>query len=164
MSTIGNRIKHIRKLQGDYFKQDDPRYNCGGFALNNKEWYRPYDYDAFDSEEYDIREAFANNEMSKTDAEERLTDLYVDYMLEDVKGLRIVYGERDLKKNEYLIAFRVDIEGDDFHYCRRSDEGVWYHKMGWGPIHECDFDVYDAWDCGCFVYDGPLIMFAMKKY
>lgn len=159
--TIGNKIKHIRKLQGDYFK-NKPHYNCGGFALGTYDWYVPYAYRA-DSWYYYFKE-FDEGYLTKEEAITGLTNACVDFMLNDLDGIRVIENESEIKKNEYAVAFRVSFEDDDFHYARRSDEGVWYHKMGGTEIRKCDFDIHDqAWNCYPYVYEGPVILFAIRK-
>lgn len=159
--TIGNKIKHIRKLQGEYFK-NKPLYNCGGFALGTYNWYLPYEHCYEDWINY--FEQFNEGSLTEEEAITGLTNTCVDFMLNDINGIRIIEDESEIKKNEYAIAFRIGFAEDDFHYARRSDEGVWYHKMGSASIQKCDFDIHDrTWDCGIYVYDGPIVLFAIRK-
>ena len=161
--TIGNKIKHIRKLQGDYFMNSrKPHYNCGGFALGTYNWYLPYEQRDEDWAWY--FEEFDEGYLTAEEAVTGLTNTCVDFMLNDINGIRIIEEESEIKKNEYAIAFRIGFLDDDFHYARRSDEGVWYHKMGGTEIRECEFGIHDrVWDCGAYVYEGPVVLFAIRK-
>lgn len=160
--TIKNRIENIVKLQEDYNNGKSPDYNCGGFALNCLNWYLPYeDYYIDIASVYDD---FDCGKLSEYAAMKEITNRMVDFMLQDFNNLRLIDSEEDLLEDEYIIAFRIGFADDDFHYCRRTDEGFWYHKTGGGPICKCPFNPYDNfWDCGGLVYEGPMVLLALKR-
>lgn len=130
-------------------------YNCGGFALGNKEWYLPYDYESWD--DY-IDSDSMMHELSKED----LLEVYVNHMLVEMPNLRIIGSEHELVDGEVLVLFRIG--DDDFHFVRKNpQDGKYYHKMGWLPeIYEMSKEeVYsDDWLCR---YDSRIVMFALLE-
>jgi hypothetical protein len=133
------------------------RYNCGGYALNTFNWYRPSDDEDFDYGEFEMDE----EEMAIQ------TQKCVDYMLEQFDGLlRVIKGTWELKENEYMIAFKIDGNGqNDFHYCKRAKNGHWYHKMGQCPIMRIKKEKVfkDKWVFDEITYYGKTVFFAMKE-
>ena len=155
-------------------------YNCGGYALNTFSWYEPYDTD-IEEIESEIAELI-EEEFDKKEIYSMILDRLVKHMLKEIKGLRTIKQNKDLKPNERLIYFRYfyelvsdfddDWEGttncydyihSDFHF-RFYEDGHWHEKNGNGPIHMCDGDDIDGpvWVCGRNVYDSPIIKFALK--
>ena len=132
-------------------------YNCGGYALNTFNWYRPSDDEDFDYGEFEMSE----EEMAIQ------TQKCVDYMLEQFDGLlRVIKGTWELKENEYMIAFKIDGNGEnDFHYCKRAKNGHWYHKMGQYPIMRIKKEKVfkDKWVFEDITYYGKTVFFAMKE-
>lgn len=55
---------------------------------------------------------------------------YVDVMLKEINGLRLIRNFDDLRENEYCVAFRVG--HGDFHYIRSNNNkcDVWIGKVG----------------------------------
>lgn len=129
-------------------------FNCGGWALNCFSWYRPT-----------LSETFCNwgNDYEKMSDKEmfEITLLSVEAMLKEFSDLRVIRNLWELKKDEYAIAFRIGQDVNDFHYCKRSRNGHWTHKMGGGciqPIKKKDvFAPY--WNNE---YCGHLVLFAKK--
>ena len=132
-------------------------YNCGGYALNTFNWYRPSDDEEFD---------YGIEEMTKEEMDIQ-TKKCVDYMLEQFKGLlRVVQGVWELEKNEYMIAFKIDGGGEnDFHFCKRLKNGHWYHKQGQLPIRRIKKQkVYkEEWIFSDMAYYGKTVFLAMKE-
>ena len=121
---------------------DRGEYNCGGYALGCYSWYCPFAHQVRD---------FEKN---------------VNQILKDFRNTRLVDNIQDLMPNEYMIAFRLS--SDDFHFMKRSKNGVWREKRGgqfeirvvpksivfgevWSP---------DRWDNG---YRGKIAFFAVKE-
>lgn len=122
-------------------------YNCGGYALGLFNWFCPW-------EEED------NGEIEMGDD----TDLekMVDYMLKHLP-LRLINSTRELKRNEYAVAFRVG--GYDFHYMKRGANGVWYDKVGsraYINTHK-EVEVLNQKESWYGRYDGEIVLMAMKK-
>ena len=120
-------------------------YNCGGYALNTFDWYRPY--------ENEFEEYFATDRKGM--------QRYVDHMLEEFSGsLRVINSLKELRENEYAIAFRT--RKTDFHYCKRAKSGHWTHKPGWAPIRKIlKAEVFGKeWPRG---YNSPIILFAATE-
>lgn len=125
-------------------------YNCAGYALGTFSWYCPYDnYDLFSL-------------LCDSDALVRITKLTVSYMLKDFKGkLRVISSLKELKKDEYAIAYRVSSDGD-FHFMKKA-RTRWHHKRGNTPtiLTESEDSVFNSiW---CDRYDGPIVLMAMRR-
>ena len=120
---------------------DREEYNCGGYALGCYSWYCPFTHKVRD---------FEKN---------------VNQILKDFPNVRLINSTQDLMPNEYMIAFRLS--QDDFHFMKRSKNGVWREKRGsqfeirvvpksvvfgevWSP---------DRYDNG---YRGEIAFFAVK--
>jgi hypothetical protein len=137
-------------------------YNCGGFALNTKDWYLPGDTDLdccyncedWDECEYDCEAVY--------ESLVRKTDEAVTHMLVEFPSLRIIHNENELKDFETLVLFRMG--PTDFHYVKKDKKGRYLHKMGWECVirEMSEEEVYsDNW-CGG-KYDGPLVMFGYDE-
>ena len=83
---------------------DRGEYNCGGYALGCYSWYCPFSHQVRD---------FEKN---------------VNQILKDFPNVRLIDNIQDLMPNEYMIAFRLS--QDDFHFMKRSKNGVWREKRG----------------------------------
>lgn len=124
-------------------------YNCGGYALGCFSWYCPHN-------DCDFNYMFDSDE----EAREK-TDYCIECMLNDFPTLRVISSLNEVASNEYPILFRLS-SGGDFHYIKRANNGIWYHKMGRRyyisvmPKNR----LFDVW-CGC--YDGPIVIFAKRK-
>lgn len=132
-------------------------YNCGGYALETYDWYRPSDDCFFD---------YGIDEMDEATMLEQ-TQKCVDYMLNQFKGLlRVIQGTWELKENEYMIAFKIDANGEnDFHYMKRGNNGQWYHKMGGCPIRRIKKEKVfkEYWIFNSITYYGKTVFFAMQN-
>ena len=85
----------------------------------------------------------------------------VNAMLREFPDLRVIENLKELKADEYAIAFRIGQEVDDFHYCKRSKNGHWTHKMGGQPIERITkAQVFSPRWCDGYV--GFLVLFAKK--
>ena len=150
-----NNTRNIRNIDKAY-------YNCGGYALNLFSWYCPWGEDVDETETplaraYWADEYFANDEMFAP------TMRCVQNMLAEIPTLRLLTGINDpIQENEYMLAFRISYDGD-FHFVKRADSGIWYHKQGACKDIKIMYasDVIDAEWCGR--YDGPLVFFANTK-
>jgi hypothetical protein len=139
----------------DDMSNDLTEYNCGGFALNTRDWYLPYDQNQWD----------ATWEIEEKLGVEKALEVMVNHMLKEFPNLRLINSEEDLKDSETLVLFRVS-NFDDFHFVRKASNGKYYHKMGWCPrIDQMPKEeVYGrAWNGR---YDGEIVMFgyAEKDY
>ena len=132
-------------------------YNCGGYALNTFNWYRPSDDEHFD---------YGMDEMTEEEMTIQ-TQKCVDYMLKQFNGLlRVIQGSWELEKNEYMIAFKIDGGGNnDFHFCKRLKNGHWYHKQGQYPISRIKKKKVfkEEWIFENIAYYGKTVFFAMKE-
>lgn len=136
-------------------------YNCGGYALNLFAWYCPWGLDVRE-DETPLARAFWNDEFFDDDEMFAPTMRCVQNMLAEIPTLRLLTGINDpIQKDEYKIAFRISYDGD-FHFMKRADNGIWYHKCGGSEyIHTATTqEVLDVW---CGRYDGPLVFFANTK-
>lgn len=127
-------------------------FNCGGYALETFDWYCP---------------THLLSNLETKEERERYSRKAVRYMLEEFDDLRVINDLNELEDNEYAIAFRVGY--DDFHYVKRADNGVWYHKSGGNPkIRRMKKDVVfgKEWvnplDRFC-TYDSEIVLFAKGK-
>ena len=130
-------------------------YNCGGYALGTFNWYCPYETD----------KDHTSNLRTKMSVDS-MADHYAEFMLQDFFGrLRIIKEVKEIRKDEKAIAFRCC--GEDFHFCVRGDNGVWYHKPGGNTIRRIKKEEVfaDEWYSprGLVVYTSKIILFAMKK-
>lgn len=131
-----------------YIRTEDRRdYNCGGYALETFDWVYPY------------VEGLRRRWKHGTDL--RSVMRYARYLTETIPGVRIIEQEREMKDNEYLVAFRTS--NYDFHFCKRDDSGNWRHKRGRCEIlfRILKSQVFSpSWDGG---YDSPIILLAVEK-
>ena len=98
-------------------------YNCGGYALENFTWYCPYTAEQDENDETPFYTSRNSNE---------LVDKCVDHMVEEYNGnLRVIKNVKELKPNEYAIAFRASLENDDFHF-DLTESYFDYEEMGFG--------------------------------
>lgn len=132
-------------------------YNCGGYALNTYNWYRPAE---------DINFDYGKQEMSEEEMAIQ-TQKCVNFMLKQFDGLlRVIQGSWELQENEYMVAFKIDGGGaDDFHYCKRLKNGHWYHKRGQYPIEKIKKEKVfkEHWIFEDTIYYGKTVFFAMKE-
>ena len=164
-------------------------YNCGGFALNTFNWYKPYE-GAFEwreqllndwlNEYYDQNGKLVDEPQNVVkELENRLLTRDVLYMLRQFKGkLRRVNGIDDLWEGERLIAYRIgvtywydEVEESfhdfdiDFHY-RYFDPklGYWVEKMGGGPIRGSvgDLDNNSPWIEDFWQYTSDIVYLALQ--
>lgn len=161
----------LKEESGDYLNRKNNRnrnntyqcdYNCGGFALNTFNWYKPYEGSFewreqllidWSGEYYDMHGHLVDDPRNvAAELENRLLTRDVLYMLRQFKGkLRRVNGLEDLWEGERLIAYRVGLQYGfneeeetledfdiDFHF-RYFDEETkcWVEKLGSGPARSC---------------------------
>jgi hypothetical protein len=131
-------------------------YNCGGWALNCFSWYRPTTDPCYChwGDEYD-EEPMTDSEML------RITDQAVRVMVREFADLRVIYNLRELKKDEYAIAFRIGHKVNDFHFCKRQKNGHWTHKLGglWITPIKKEEVFSESWLDG---YCGKIVLLAKK--
>ena len=125
-------------------------YNCAGYALETFSWYCPYDdYDPFSF-------------LRDSDELEEITKLTVSHMLKDFEGkLRVISSLKELRKDEYAIAYRISSDGD-FHFMKKA-RTRWHHKRGstLTILTESEDNVLNSiW---CDRYDGPIVLMAMRR-
>ena len=130
-------------------------YNCGGFALDTNNWYRPY------PKKYAYPGGL--EELIEDMGIEMATDYMVKYMLKEFDGrLRVVQNPNEVKFGEKLVLFRLGYDGfdADFHYIVK-DNGSFWHKMGQSYIEKLlKKEVFSENWFG--FYDGPIVYFAKK--
>lgn len=131
---------------------DQYDYNCAGFALGTFSWYCP----SYDEDTWGYFEEWSWEFMQE------VTQLAVNKMLRDFANLRLIHSMREIRPDEYAVAFRVSSDGD-FHYVRQIEGDVWQHKPGGGYIRFMEeTEVFSEGWCNDR-YDGPLILFAMGE-
>ena len=130
-------------------------YNCGGWALNTFSWYRPTLDCFFEHWGVDWGKRMSDKEMFD------ITLLSVNAMLREFEDLRVIRNLNELKEDEYALAFRIGQDLNDFHYCKRSRNGHWTHKMGGTKIQPiAKKDVFsESW---CNGYCGHIVLMAKK--
>ena len=83
-------------------------------------------------------------------------------MLKDFEGrLRIISSLKELRKDEYAIAYRISSDGD-FHFMKKA-RTRWHHKRGSMStiLTESEDNVLNSiW---CDRYDGPIVLMAMRR-
>ena len=131
-------------------------YNCAGYALGTFSWYCPYD-------DYDIFSLLCDFDALAGAAKLTVaTKLTVSHMLKDFEGrLRVISSLKELRKDEYAIAYRVSSDGD-FHFMKKA-RTRWHHKRGNTPtiLTESEDNVLNSiW---CDRYDGPIVLMAMRR-
>lgn len=129
-------------------------YNCGGYAFNTYTWYQLME----DDEYYDFGSRWLSNEEICQKTQE-----CIDYMLNDFEDLRVIKSLKELKKNEYAVAFRISgTQGNDFHFIKRHSNGKWSHKRGQCMIEPVlKEEVFaEDWRFKGSLYQGNLILFA----
>ena len=186
------------KYNEDYLNRNNYRnsentekseYNCGGFALNTFNWYKPYE-GAFEWRErllidwagdyYDQNGKLVEEPRTVVrELENRLLTRDVLYMLRQFRGkLRRVNGIEDLWEGERLVAYRIGIKYTydeveelfsdfdiDFHY-RYFDPklGYWVEKLGGGPIRGCVEEEGSElpWTETFWKYTSDIVYFALQ--
>lgn len=118
-------------------------YNCGGYALGCFSWYLPHEEDTY---------------LDETTLEEN-----IQFMLNDFPELKVIQSLNELQENEYPILFRRGDDIADFHFVKRGKNGIWYHKRGASQEIEkmTEEEAFSSnWED---VYDGELVLFAMRE-
>lgn len=137
-------------------------YNCGGYALNLFAWYCPWGLDIQESETPLARAYWQGDYF---DADEMFTPTFrcVQNMLAEIPTLRLLTGINDpIADTEYKLAFRISYDGD-FHYAKRGNNGIWYHKRGSRDEIETMTILELLDESWLGRYDGPLVFFANTK-
>lgn len=136
-------------------------YNCGGYALNLFAWYCPWGLDVRE-DETPLARAYWGWEAYGLDEMFAPTFKCVQNMLAEIPTLRLLTGiNDDIRPDEYMLAFRISYDGD-FHFMKRADNGIWYHKQG-GSEYIRKATTQEVLDVWCGRYDGPLVFFANTK-
>lgn len=132
---------------------DDPfDYNCAGFALNLGRIMVPYS-----TYRRTIEHLFDKSNPNRL--KKALRNMRKRY---DV-NFRIVRSMKEIKPNEYAVAFRISDSIPDFHFMRRLPSGKWVDKRGRCPQLEThtDKEVFSRPWYG--KYDSEIILLAVKK-
>lgn len=114
-------------------------FNCAGYALGCFSWFNFSDFDNMSINEC------------------------VEEILANFPNIRFLRDEKELKENEYLIAFRMGKE--DFHFMKRNKRNIWYEKRGhlWYINTVKKKTVYSPyWKLGNIIYDSQIVFFANK--
>lgn len=134
-------------------------YNCGGYALNLFAWYCPWGLDV-DENDTPLSRAYWGDDWFDSTEMFAPTMRCVQTMLAEIPTLRLLTGiNDDIASNEYMLAFRISYDGD-FHYVKRGNNGIWYHKQGsCSKIRTMAISelLSKSW---CDRYDGPIVFMA----
>lgn len=137
-------------------------YNCGGYALDLFAWYCPWGLDVPECET-PLARAYWQGDWFNHDEMFAPTFQCVQNMLAEIPTLRLLTGFNDIvADNEYMLAFRISCDGD-FHYAKRGNNGIWYHKRGSRDEIEIMTIPELLDECWIGRYDGPLVFFANTK-
>lgn len=135
-------------------------FNCAGYALRTFSWYCPFgQYDGdLDSILFQRFEGNAEETLNYT----------VQYMLNDFPlVLRLISDLSEAQADEEIVAYRIAMDGWDFHFLRRCRDGKWRGKMGgtYGIHTYTQEQVFDteseAWREG--IYNSRMVLFALRK-
>ena len=175
------RVERMLNLDESYWDE----FNCGGLALNLREWVTPYWWNAPAIAEDKGNWTCANRIYFITDLIERgvpSTDIInavwtrdVEYLLAAYPTLYRVESPDLIPENKRAIAYRVgadtnglkSVEDIDFHFRVRLD-GEWIEKIGNGPIEVCPTLVEDEWYSEDWysrvLYSSPTAYFGFDFY
>lgn len=130
-------------------------YNCGGYALGLFNWYLPYPQEM----RSELSMIFGGWEYSYR----KTMKIMVNYMV-DTLPVRVIKSLKYLdEETEYCVAFRLS--KSDFHYVKRYQQGVWYHKMG-GSYHIQRMEEEEVFSKKGWIdgrYNSNIILLAVKK-
>lgn len=145
------RYLNLHKVYSINNTPPSPLYNCGGYALNTFSWYCPYN------------KGTAWSALAEYYGIEQLLDLTINYMIEEFgNNLRVINDIKELKENEYAIAYRASEY--DFHYVKRASNGNWFHKRG-GSGHIDRMKKEEVFsNCWVGEYDSRVCLLAKKGY
>lgn len=130
-------------------------YNCGGYALGLFNWYLPYPQELKD----EIAGFWGEWKMSYR----KVLKIMVNYMVDTLPVRRIKSLKQLDEKTEYCVALRLG--KDDFHYVKRYQEGIWYHKRG-GSYHIQRMEEKEVFSKKGWVdgrYNSNIVLLAVKK-
>lgn len=132
-------------------------YNCGGYALGTFNWYLPF---------ADLSESTNTLYFRRRMSVNEIVRYYANYILLDFGArIREIQSVEELKVGERAIAFRAGV--DDFHFCVRGKNGVWYHKPGRNTIRRIKkSEVFTKeWVSPdhFVIYDSDIVLFALKN-
>ena len=148
---LNNRDLFNNERARNIHNTDTHLYNCAGYALGTFSWYQPYD-------NFDVHDSL----FSDSNTLESITQQTVSCMLKDFEGrLRVISSLKELRKDEYAIAYRISSDGD-FHFMKKA-RTRWHHKRGSMSIilTESEDNVFNSiW---CDRYDGPIVLMAMRR-
>lgn len=152
-----NYINYYHQRKKEQMDIDD--YNCGGFALETYNWYVPgYKY-------------FYIPKLIIEKGKKGTLLYYTRLILKDFgNDIRIIHNLKQLKSNEYAVAFRIS--DSDFHFYKRIKKDVWYHKPGRTKILKSNWKDEEVMNSkywprlqkdNPYVYDSDIILFAINK-
>lgn len=175
------RVERMLNLDESHWDE----FNCGGLALNLREWVTPYWWEApikaEESGEWTCanRIYFITEQIERgTSTEDLLNAIWekdVEYLLNAYPMLYRVESPDLVPDNKRVIAYRVgadvhgvkSIEDIDFHFRVRID-GEWIEKIGNGPIELCPTLVDDEWYSedvySRVLYNSPTAYFGFDFY
>ena len=184
------------KFMSNYTPNCDPNFwrndnqlfdvNCGSYALDILEWYRPYNYDKEYGDDI-IRELDGHGTFEQ--ALSSSTFQHAENILNDFFDMRRIHNIEEAKEDERVILYREGIYWDgnvpdpsdicdqvsddedswewdwDFHFIWRDIKGIWHEKMGGGDVAVVEKPLLDCFWTGPLgiIYQGPIIMFAKKE-
>lgn len=168
--TRNLRPKNIEDYNRYTYSSD---FNCGGFAINNREWYLPACWRGADTEGIRYDEAMALMEDCALEIAEVGGFKYIDSPEaaapeSEVVGFRFAFGVYGDEEDEWGCceveefpdeeSFCGDELGEieDFHFIARID-GEWYDKPGALEVREFEDDPEGTWSHGRHPYNSRII-------
>lgn len=131
------------------------QYNCGGYALGTKDWFRPYKT-THRGARADYQKLLQDNNYDYDEILEKCST----FIIKNSSGnIRRVEEDEEIRKDENLVAFRIGMH--DFHFMVRKGKN-WFHKMGVENIQRIKkkYVFAESWN---YAYDSDIIFFAIKK-
>ena len=145
-------------------------YNCGGYALNTFNWFRPFLDNQGEARRQEIKDRINNHE-NYYKVINSIAEKDAEFMIDLFEGqLRRIFKVKDAQPNERIILYRIgyslDEEEDDFHFIFKDyNDKYWSHKPGaCKPLNNI-FSTRKAlkriWDFTSFNYDSKFIIFGL---
>ena len=171
----------------NFWKNDNEEIrevNCGSYALDVLDWYRPYDYDETWGDT--IIESW-NGYGTFEDALCDSTKQHIENILNDFDDIRVIKNFNEAAADERVILYREGVCNEglyprlsdpceygqfttnapwdwDYHFIWRDIEGIWHEKMGRGDVVETDEpNLEKPWIYDSLIYQGPVVLLAKKE-
>lgn len=172
-------VTHTRNTDPDFWSGTRRDCNCGSFALNLREWYRPYEmYYSYDDRANRIVE-LAHEGLSDVEVADILAEEEAGYMLEEFPELLTPISYEEMLETDpeaEIIAYRVGVEffydpeeicdsddfDDDFHFKVRRG-GQWLEKRGETDVRKCELLPDKIWERNNGIYNSKIIYFKVDR-